>query len=69
MILQLINLISNLPSGTVFSITTIWLNSNGINANANNAKLLGSKFAKIYFNYNCKLVGKHSNNLNVYEKV
>lgn len=76
--LSLINVISSLPKGTNFSITSSWCQKNGINASPADAKALGKEFAKVYSQYNCghKSVSpsqgtaahKSSNNLSHYIK-
>ena len=66
---QMIYLISQLKTGTTFSITEDWLKLNGINASPTNAKKLGRRFAKVYSNHSCNYLGKKSNNLRIYEKI
>lgn len=66
---QLIIIVVNLNKGMTFSITEDWLNVNGINATASDAKVLGRQFAQAFSFYGCRYIGKMNNNLRVYEKI
>ena len=50
---DLMNVITNLPTGTVFSITVSWCTSQGLCVNPNMMKSWGLEFAKCFSNCNC----------------
>lgn len=69
MLTQLLNIVLQLKTGTIFSITSNWLKLNGINATPTDAKILGREFAKVFLKFSCKTHRKKTNNLRVYEKL
>ena len=65
-----INTVQKLPFGTVFEITTDWLNANGISgATPSDAIAIGKKFSKEYLSFGCKSNGTGSDNHHSYTKI
>lgn len=65
---NIINIITNLPSGTIFQIDMKFFNCQGVNLSIGTVISFGRYFKKNYAKYNCSFLGKFSNNHNNYRK-
>lgn len=66
---QLLKIIDGLKPGTKFEITVDWCASQGLDANPNEVKNFGRKFAQEYENHGCEFLVKTSDNLRHYKKI